>query len=126
MGKKVIYTPKVAKSKLYSQATLAGNLLFVAGTIATNEHGEVVGKGDIKVQTRQVLENIKAVVEEAGGTLADVTRTTVYLTDYAHYSGMNEVYSSYFSTDPPARATVRVSLRNPDVFIEIEATAVLG
>jgi reactive intermediate/imine deaminase len=126
MGKKVIYTPKVTKSKLYSQATLAGNLLFVAGTIATNEHGEVVGKGDIKVQTRQVLENIKAVIEEAGGTLGDVTRTTVFLTDFANYSGMNEVYSAYFSSDPPARATVRVNLRNPDVLIEIEATAVLG
>lgn len=126
MGKKVIYSSKVAKSKLYSQGTLAGNLLFVAGTIATNEHGEVVGKGDIKVQTRQVLENIKAVIEEAGGTLGDVTRTTVFLTDFANYSGMNEVYSAYFSSDPPARATVRVSLRNPDVLIEIEATAVLG
>ena len=98
----------------------------MAGMIATNEHGEVVGKGDIKIQTRQVLENIKAVIEEAGGTLRDVTRTTVYLTDYANYHGMNEVYGACFPTDPPARATINVSLRHPDVLIEIEATAVLA
>ncbi|MFH1672127.1 MAG: RidA family protein [Pseudomonadota bacterium] len=126
MSKKIIYTPKVAKPvNPYSQATLAGNLLFVAGTIAENQEGKIVGKGDIKIQTRQVLENIKAVIEAAGGTLRDVTRTTVYLTDFDNYFGMNEVYRSYFSIDPPARATVKVSLRNPDVLIEIESTAVL-
>lgn len=127
MGKKIVYTPKVAKPvNPYSQATLAGKLLFVAGTIAENQDGKIVGKGDIKKQTTQVLENIKAVIEAAGGTLRDVTRTTVYLTDFDNYFGMNEVYRSYFSVDPPARATVKVSLRNPDVLIEIEATAVLS
>jgi 2-iminobutanoate/2-iminopropanoate deaminase len=127
MAKQVIYTPKVAKSSLpLSQATLAGNLLFIGGAVATNERGEIVGKGDIKAQARQALENIKAIVEAAGGTLRDVTRTTVYLTDLASYNGMNEVYRTYFPVEPPARATVRVDLANPEFLIEIEATAVLG
>jgi 2-iminobutanoate/2-iminopropanoate deaminase len=127
MAKQVIYTPKVAKSSLpLSQATLAGNLLFIGGAVAANERGEIVGKGDIKAQARQALENIKAIVEAAGGTLRDVTRTTVYLTDLGNYNGMNEVYRTYFPVEPPARATVRVDLANPEFLIEIEATAVLG
>jgi len=127
MAKRVISTPKVAQSSLpLSQATLAGNLLFIGGAVATNERGEIVGKGDIRAQARQALENIKAIVEAAGGTLRDVTRTTVYLTDLVNYNGMNEVYRSYFPVEPPARATVRVALANPDFLIEIEATAVLG
>ncbi len=127
MPKQVIYTPKVAKSTLpLSQATLAGSLLFIGGAVATNERGEIVGKGDIRTQTRQALENIKALVETAGGTMRDVTRTTVYLTDLANYAGMNEVYRTYFPIEPPARATVRVDLANPDFLIEIEATAVVS
>lgn len=127
MGKKVIYTPKCAKPVAqYSQATQAGNVLYIAGTVASNERGEIVGKGDIKAQTRQVLENIKAVIEAAGGTLRDVTRTTVYVTNLTNYPGMNEVYKTYFPTDPPARATVHAGLVNPDYLVEIEATAVIG
>ncbi len=127
MPKQVIYTPKVAKSTLpLSQATLAGNLLFIGGAVANNAYGEIVGKGDIRVQTRQALENIKSLVETAGGTMRDVTKTTVYLTDLENYAGMNEVYRTYFPTEPPARATVRVDLVNPDFLVEIEAMAVLG
>jgi len=127
MAKRVISTPKVAQSSLpLSPATLAGNLLFIGGAVATNERGEIVGKEDIRAQTRQVLENMKAIVEAAGGTLRDVTRTTVYLTNLANYAGMNEVYGSYFPVEPPARATLRVDLANPDFLVEIEATAVLG
>ncbi len=127
MPKQVISTPKVAKSSLpLSQATLAGNLVFIGGAVAMNERGEIVGKGDIKAQTRQALENMKAIVETAGGSLRDVTRTTVFLTDLSNYNAMNEVYRSYFSSEPPARATVRVDLANPEFLIEIEAMAVLA
>ena len=127
MPKKVIRTPRVAESKLpLSQATLAGNTLFVGGAVALNEQGEIVGKGDIRAQTRQAIENIKALVEAAGGTMLDVTATRVYLTDLHNYAGMNEVYGAYFPIDPPARATLRVELANPDFLVEIEATAVLG
>ena len=127
MPKKVIRSPKVAESSLpISQATLAGNVLYMCGAVAFNEKGELVGKGDIRAQARQVLENIKALVEEVGGTLRDVTTTTVYLTNLANSAGMNEVYRTYFPVDPPARATVRVDLGHPDFLIEVQATAVLG
>jgi 2-iminobutanoate/2-iminopropanoate deaminase len=127
MPKKVIRSPKVADSSLpISQATLAGNVLYMYGAVAFNEKGEIVGKGDIRAQTRQALDNIKALVEEVGGTLRDVTTTTVYLTNLADGPGMNEVYRTYFSVDPPARATVRVDLGHPDFLIEIQATAVVG
>ena len=126
MGKRVLYTTNVAKPiRPFSQATRAGNLVFVAGTVAINEHGELMGKDDIKAQTRQVLENIKAVIEATGGTMRDVVRTIVFLTDFANYAGMNEVYKTYFPAEPPTRSTVRVGLVNPDYLIEIEATAVL-
>lgn len=127
MPKKVIRSPKVADSSLpISQATLAGNVLYLYGAVAFDERGQIVGKGDIRAQTRQALENIKALVEAAGGTLMDVTQLTVYITDLANSAGMNEVYRTYFPVDPPARATVRVDLGNPDFLIEIQGTAVIG
>jgi reactive intermediate/imine deaminase len=127
MAKKVIRSPKVAATTLpISQAILAGNTLYIHGAVAFNDRGEIVGKGDIRAQTKQALENIKALVEEAGGSLIDVAQTTVYLTDFADGPGMNEVYRTYFPVDPPARATVRVGLGHPDFLIEIQATAVIG
>jgi len=127
MPKTIIRSPRIPESSLpLSQATLAGNTLFIGGAVALNERGMIVGRGDIRVQTRQALENIKALVEAAGGSLRDVTRATVYLTDLDNYAGMNEIYGQYFAVEPPARATVRVDLANPDFLVEIEATAVLG
>jgi reactive intermediate/imine deaminase len=127
MPKRVIHTPKVAESKLpLSQATLAGHTLFVGGAVAIDPQGQIVGKGDIRAQTRQALENFKALVEAAGGSMLDVTQTRVYITNLANYQGMNEVYGTYFPVDPPARATLRVDLANPDFLVEIEGTAVLG
>lgn len=127
MPKRVIRTPLVEDSTLpLSPATAAGNLVFVGGAVASNARGDIVGKGDIRVQTRQALDNVKALVEAAGGTLADVTQVTVYLTDLAHYGPMNEVYATYFPVDPPTRATVRVDLANPDFLIEITALAVIA
>jgi reactive intermediate/imine deaminase len=127
MPKQIIQSPKVAGTTLpLSQATLAGNVLYTYGAVAFNERGEIVGKGDIRAQTRQALENIKALVEAAGGNLLDVTQTTVYLTDVANSAGMNEVYRTYFPVDPPARATVRVQLGHPDFLVEISAIAVVG
>lgn len=127
MGKRVISSSKAPKSKFpLSPATLGGKTLYLSGLVATNERGEIVGKGDIRAQTRQVLENMKSLVEAAGGTLQDVTQATVYITDLGNFSGMNEVYQTYFPVDPPARATVRVGLVNPDFLVEIQSTAVIG
>jgi reactive intermediate/imine deaminase len=127
MPKKIISSAKLAKPTApFSMGTVAGKLVFFAGLVATDQRGEIVGRGDIKAQTRQILENMKIVAEAAGGTLRDVTKTTVYLTDFANYAGMNEIYSQYFSEEPPARATVRADLVNKDFLIEIDAYAMLA
>ena len=102
-----------------------GNLVFVAGQIPLTPEGEYV-QGDIKVQTKQVLKNIKAILEAAGSSTEQVVKVTVYLADMNDFAAMNEVYHQYFPTDPPARAAVQSDLRfRGDVLpIEIEAIAV--
>jgi len=108
----------------YSQAVKAGPFVFVAGQIPMTPEGEYV-PGDIQAQTRQVLENIKAILEAAGSSLEQVVKVTVYLADMGDFAAMNEVYSQYFPKDPPARAAVQSNLRfRGDVLpIEIEAIA---
>jgi reactive intermediate/imine deaminase len=127
MTKEVVSALKVATSPApISMATKAGNLVFVAGIVALDASGNIIGDDDIKAQTRQVLENIKELVGAAGGSLSDVTKTTVYLTDFGNYAGMNEVYREYFAKSPPARATVKVELFNPRFLVEIDAIAVVA
>jgi reactive intermediate/imine deaminase len=126
MARIVISSPRLAKPTApFSMGVKGGNVVFFAGLVATNEKGELIGKGDIRAQTRQILENMKIVAETAGCSLKDVTKTTVYLTDFANYAGMNEIYGQYFPQDPPARATVGAALINPDFLIEIDAYAVI-
>src|SRR5437588_386829 len=72
------------------------NMVFVGGQVALDESGQVVGKGDIKKQTTQVLENMRRILEDGGASLQDVAKTTVYLVNFADYAGMNEVYARYF------------------------------
>ena len=109
----------------YSQAVRVGNLLFTSGQLPINPAtGEV--NGDIATQTRQVLENLKAVVEAAGGTLDDVVKATVFITDLSGFAAMNEVYAKYFSVKPPARSTVEVSGLAKKALVEIEVVAALG
>ncbi|AEC52488.1 hypothetical protein PNA2_1573 [Pyrococcus sp. NA2] len=108
----------------YSQAIKAGNFLFIAGQIPLDKDGKVV-EGNIKAQTRQVLENIKAILEAAGAGLENVVKVTVYLRDMNDFGAMNEVYSEYFNRSKPARVVVEVSRLPKDVKIEIEAIAYL-
>lgn len=108
----------------YSQAILAGDMLFLSGQIPMDpETGEIVD-GDIAVQTRLVLENLEAVLTEAGMDLNNVVKTSVYLTDLDHFDDMNQQYSEYFDQPAPARETVEVSRLPGDVDIEISAIAV--
>ena len=123
--KEVIYTEAAPKPiGPYSQAVKVGNMLFVSGQIPIDpKTGEVV-KGGIKEQTRQVLENIKTVLEAAGYTLNDVTMAFVFLADMNMFPEYNEVYAQYFKEKPPARVTVQAARLPRDVLIEIAVIAV--
>ena len=112
----------------YSQAILTegGKLLFIAGQTASDKDGNVVGKGDIKAQTRQVFDNIKAVLEAAGGSLDSLVMTTTYITDRQYREGYNEVRRGMYKKDPPTSTLVIVKgLANEDYLIEIAGIAVL-
>ncbi|USR92318.1 RidA family protein [Phormidium yuhuli AB48] len=112
----------------YNQAVLAtGKLLFVAGQIPLNPQGELVATGEIKGQTQQVLENLKAILTAAGASFSDVVKTTVFLADMNEFAAMNEVYSQYFDeANAPARAAVEVARLPKDVRVEIECIAMVS
>ncbi len=129
MAKKIIQ-PKTLNDPRprYSQGIFieGGKLLFVAGQTASDQNGNVVGKGDIKAQTTQVFANLKAVLEEAGGTLDDLVMTTTYITDREYREGYNEVRRGLYKKDPPTSTLVIVKgLANPDYLIEIAGVAVI-
>ncbi len=130
MPKTILESSKLSKpSGIFSPGVKvpAGNLVFVSGQVSRNAQGETVGKGDIKAQTRQTLENVKAVLEAAGATMDDVCKVTVFVTNLAeHFSQIHEVRAQYFKKDYPASTLVEVkALANPDLLIEIEAIAVI-
>jgi 2-iminobutanoate/2-iminopropanoate deaminase len=107
----------------YSPAVQAGSLLFISGQVPIDPAtGAVVG-GGIAAETRRVLENVRALVEAGGLTMADVVRTTVYLADLNDFAAMNAVYSEFFQAPCPARSTVQVARLPRDVRIEIDAIA---
>ncbi len=99
-----------------------GGLAFIAGQVAADQTGAVVGKGDFRAQTTQVFENLKAAVDAAGGTMADVAKINVYVTDLSQLAALREVRQQYFSGNPPASTLVQVtSLARPEYMLEIEA-----
>jgi 2-iminobutanoate/2-iminopropanoate deaminase len=108
----------------YSQAVGAGDLVFLSGQIPIDPATGNLVEGSIQHQTERVLENIKAVLEEAGLSLSAVVKTTVFLKNLSDFSQMNEIYSKYFAFKPPARSTVEVSRLPRDVQVEIDAIAV--
>jgi 2-iminobutanoate/2-iminopropanoate deaminase len=111
----------------YSQGIVTGQgMLYTAGQIPLNPAtGELVA-GDIRVQTRQVMENLKGILEAGGAGMASVVKTTVYLKDMGEFAAMNEVYGEYFTSAPPARSTVEVARLPRDVKVEIEAVALVS
>lgn len=110
----------------YSQAIKIGNLVFVSGQIPLlPATGEIV-QGDIKVQTRQVLENIKHILEAAGSSIDKVAKTTIFIKDLNDYTVINDVYKEFFSHKPPARAAVQAARLPRDAGVEIEAIAFCG
>lgn len=106
----------------YSQATKVGPLLFASGQIPLRPDGTLV-EGDIVEQAHQVFANIKAVLDEAGGSLSNVVKATVFIKDMNDFGQLNEVYGQYFGDHKPARSTVEVARLPRDVKVEIEIIA---
>lgn len=106
----------------YSQAVKAGNFVFLSGQIPLDPNSMTVIKGDIRAQTKQVFENLQAVVEAAGATMGDFVKLNVYLTSMDDFAAVNEIMSDYFSEPYPARAAVEVSALPKGVSVEIEGT----
>ncbi len=128
MERKVVATDAAPRAiGPYSQAIVAGNLVFCSGQIALDPTtGDMIGASDVAEQARQVMQNLKAVLEAAGSSLDRVVQTTIYLTDLGDFGTVNEIYGSYFSSEPPARATVQVAGLPKGAMVEIDAVAIVG
>ncbi|MBM3984370.1 MAG: RidA family protein [Planctomycetes bacterium] len=107
----------------YSQAIVSDGLLFASGQVALDPATGAFAGGDVGAQTERVLQNLQAVLEQGGASLADVLRTTVYLRDMADFAAMNAVYARFFPGAPPARSTVAVAGLPKDARVEIDAIA---
>jgi len=103
----------------YSQAIQLGNLLFVSGQIPIDPQTGNLVTGDIQTQTRQVMQNLRAIVESAGLTLADAVKATCFLKNMGDFAKFNAVYADYFGDVPPARETVEVARLPRDVMVEV-------
>ncbi len=110
----------------YSYGIRSGDTLFLSGLISRNGKDNSMVPGDIKVQTRTVMDNAADILKATGMTFADVASARVYITDTAAFQDMNATYRSYFPKDPPARATVKAALMNSDALVEITLLAVKG
>jgi reactive intermediate/imine deaminase len=110
----------------YSPGASAGGWIYTAGQVAWDERGKLVGLGDVKAQTRQVLSNIASVLTMAGASMTDVLKCNVYLADMCYFQAMNEIFAEAFPHDPPARTTVQAAMAEPEMLVEIEAIAFVG
>jgi len=108
----------------YSLGVRVGSVVFTAGLVPVDGDRNVVGAGDIRAQTEQTMKNLATVLERCGATVRDVVKVTIWLRDFDDYAGMNEVYGRWFSEPEPVRACVRADLVQPELLVEIEATAV--
>jgi len=128
MNKKIIATSGApAAIGPYSKAVQAGSgtLLFISGQLPADPETGTLVQGDIGDMTRRCLENIKSILEASGASMANVVKTTVFLTSMEDFAEMNRVYSGYFPAEPPARSTIAVAALPKGASIEIEAVAVL-
>jgi len=122
MAKSVIATPKAPPpDATYSNATVGGGLIFVAGQVGVDLKGDV--KVSVAEQTRQALTNIKAIIEAAGSSLENVVRVGVYLADLNDFNEMDKIYRTFFPNDPPARMTLQTPIGDKRCVIEIDAIA---
>ncbi len=127
MPRERILSPRVKEGPAYSQAMKAGDLLFLSGQVSQDADGNLVGVGDVTAQTRQVLGNMRALIEAAGATLDDVVKLTVYVVDINDGAKVREVRSEFFGgPDYPASTLVGdIKLARPEFLVEIEAVVAL-
>jgi 2-iminobutanoate/2-iminopropanoate deaminase len=130
MPKQQIVSKKLANpSGHFSHATMieaSGRLVFISGMVAKRADGSVAGPGDIEAQTRQVCENVKAAIEEAGGTMDDICRVDVYVRNMEHFDKIHKVRREFFKEPAPASTMVEVTkFTSPDWLIEMNAIAVV-
>jgi 2-iminobutanoate/2-iminopropanoate deaminase len=126
MTRSVILSASAPKPvSAYSQAIQSGSLLFLAGQIPLDPATGKLVSGTIAEETDRIIDNLRAVLGAAGATLANVVKTTIYLTNMADFAAFNEAYARHFTNDPPARTTVAVAALPLGVRVEIEAIAAL-
>ena len=126
-GKKIIQTEAAPQAiGPYSQAVRTGNMVYTAGQIGLDPATMEIVNGGVEAETRQVLNNLKQVLEAANTGLNYVVKTTVFLRDMADFPKMNAVYAEFFPEDPPARSTVAVASLPKDVAVEIETIALVA
>jgi 2-iminobutanoate/2-iminopropanoate deaminase len=127
MSKEVIAT-KAAPAAIgpYSQAIKSNGFLFTAGQIPLDPATGKIVEGDIKAQTERVMENLAAVLAEAGTSFAGVVKTTCFLANLDDFAAFNEVYARYFTSQPPARSTVQAARLPAGAQVEVECVALLG
>lgn len=126
MAHEILNLTSVHPTRGYSHAAKAGNTLFIAGQIAQDQGGSLVGKGDMAAQTRQVFSNLRNILDEAGGGLANIVKMTTLITHFANIDAYRTVRNEFLSDPmPPNTLMVIDSLASPDFLIEVEAIAVL-
>lgn len=126
MQKKEISTDRAPQAiGPYSQGIQAGSLVFVSGQLALVPETGTILEGSIAEQTSQIMKNIEAVVQEAGGNLESIVKTTIFLTDLGDFQQVNQAYGDCFQSIPPARATIQVAALPLGARVEIEAVAVI-
>ena len=122
-GPERVVVPDVGRLPLFSHASVAGDLVFVSGTLGTLPGKVELVPGGVAAETRQTLENLAAILRGAGAELRDVVKLSVYLTDMGDFGAMNEAYAEFFPSDPPARITLGVAGLALGAAVEMECVA---
>ncbi len=125
MAKEIVAPETVHRPTGYSHAVRAGDTIYVSGQVALDRNGHLIGKGDVELQAVQVFENLKSVLEAAGASMDDVVKVTTYATHFSFRPKIIDVRNRYFQQPPASTLVIVSSLADPDLLVEVEATAVV-